>query len=55
MSTLTYGIPESNATAIHASCVANGAITLDVLGGAGNMPNGTPVSLCIGIGNRSQQ
>lgn len=55
VSALTYGIPESDATAIHASCVNNGAITLDVLGGAGNMPNGSPVSLRIGIGNRSQQ
>lgn len=55
VSALTYGIPESDATAVHASCVANGAITLDVLGGTGGMQNGAPVALRIGIGNRSQQ
>lgn len=55
VSTLTFGIPETDATAVHASCLAGGTITLDVLSGAGNMPNGTPVSLRIGIGNRSQQ
>lgn len=53
VSSLTFGVPETDAAAVHASCVSNGAITLDVLGGT-NGPVGSPVALRIGIGNRSQ-
>lgn len=55
VSTLTYGIPETDATAIHASCAAKGVITLDVLGSEGNLLNDAPIELRIAIGNRSQQ
>lgn len=55
VSALSYGIPESDATAVHASCFIRGQITLDVLGGTDNRPNGAPVALFIGIGDRSQQ
>jgi hypothetical protein len=53
VSSLTFGVPETDAAAIHARCASDGMITLDVTGGT-NGPVGSPVALRIGIGNRSQ-